>query len=281
VVLAACIVFATAQWLLATAGPGQAYARCALSEASKLERALVDCTEAIGQEPGRPFPYAQRCWAHVNRNELDEAIADCDAALGRGIADARHVHALRCEARFGKRDFQGAIDDCSDALDVHTASGLLPRYIATLYRIRCDSYGALGQVPAAIADCREASERGSIEGYLRLAWWQIAARQWDEAIAAAARGGQALAANPAQSDARSVDWYRPRLRTMQAHALFPAGRMEEALAIYRELRQDAGAGHPAIMTQALEDFGQMRATGLIDAANGDQARQIEALLAAR
>jgi hypothetical protein len=151
--------------------------------------------------------------------------------------------------------------------------------VLAFYQIRCDSYGVLGQVAAAIGDCRQASERGSIEGYFKLAWWEIVVREWDAAVATAVQGGQVLAANAAHFDEQSADWYRARLRTMQAHALFLAGRIEEALAIYRELRQGAGARRQPVLMQALDEFRYMRAKGLIDAADEDQARQIEALLA--
>jgi tetratricopeptide (TPR) repeat protein len=270
---AASVALVTVQWPLTAAGPLQAAARCMVPFQTKIDRKITDCTDAIHDDPEKPDPYAMRCWAQLVRNELDKAITDCDEALSRGFNNPKLVLALRCEAHFAMGAFERAIGDCSKALDPETELKSSSFNAARLYLLRCDSYAVSGQLAAAINDCEEASRRGSIEGFIALAWWEIVAQRPKEALSTALKG---LSALPAKDNVAS---YRMRLKTMMAHAYFFDGRFEAAITAYGELNQGAANDRRTTGEQIKADFQWWRKNGLINPDNENEAQKVEALFA--
>lgn len=90
----------------------RAYARLKLG---KYELAMQDADQAVKLAPGRPDVLNNRCWLRtIAGRDLQQAIADCDAALAKAPADGGIFH-TRAYARFRVGDLEGAKADLERA----------------------------------------------------------------------------------------------------------------------------------------------------------------------
>jgi tetratricopeptide (TPR) repeat protein len=56
--------------------------RCAAhSDKGETDQALSDCNQAIQLDPKNAVAYANRCAALINKGETDQALSDCNQAI--------------------------------------------------------------------------------------------------------------------------------------------------------------------------------------------------------
>ena len=109
---------------------------------------MADCTRALELDPQSALAFANRGAAHLNKGDLDDAIADCTRALELAPQSAL-AFANRGAAYFQKGDFDRAIADCSQAVANDPA-------LALAYLNRAAAFLAKGDSDGTIADCNQA-----------------------------------------------------------------------------------------------------------------------------
>ena len=85
------------------------------------DRVIQACSEVIAEgnpvwkRATRAIAYSNRCTAHNNKKDYDQAVADCDKAIELDPKFAP-AYAARCYAYTFKQEYDRAIADCDKAI---------------------------------------------------------------------------------------------------------------------------------------------------------------------
>src|SRR5271169_3235854 len=114
--------------------------------------AVAACTRAIrssGHNAPRPAVlYANRCAAHINRGEADEALSDCNQAIQLDPKNATAFH-NRAAGYSAKGSYDRAIADLDQAIQLDPNN-------AISYSGRCAARIKKGEIDQALGDCNQA-----------------------------------------------------------------------------------------------------------------------------
>ncbi len=113
----------------------------------EFDRAIADCTEAIGHDPNDWTFYWYRGEAHVAKKEYAKAIADYTEAIR--VEPDEHNYLSRAQAELLAKNYDRCIADATESLRIN------PRFIDAYY-YRGEAYRLKGDCDRAIADCTEA-----------------------------------------------------------------------------------------------------------------------------
>jgi tetratricopeptide (TPR) repeat protein len=123
--------------------------RCmAINNTGNHDRAIRDCDQAIGLNPGNVEAYLSRAHALFNKADYDRAILDYDHAVALG-SNAANTYVARGAAYHKKGDNAHAIEDLNQAIKLDPNN-------ATAFFARGAAYQAQSENARAIQDYSEA-----------------------------------------------------------------------------------------------------------------------------
>ena len=115
--------------------------------------AIAACTRAIRSGryngPGLAVLYANRCAAHIDKGETDQALSDCNQAIQLDPKNAIS-YASRCAAHIKKGEDDQALSDCNQAIQLDPKNALAYHNRAAGYSAKADYDRAIGDLDQVI-----------------------------------------------------------------------------------------------------------------------------------
>ena len=184
-------------------------------ERQNLSNAIADSTRAIELNPKDAGFYYNRARAYLRTNECDKAMADINNAI-RMNPKGSSLFQTRCAVHLAKKDYDLAIADAGEAIRLDPKN-------ATAYAHRSEAHAAKRDHQKAIADATKAieSQFGTASGPTRVAPRPIAKRSNWTTPSLTARS--AFGCRPGVPKLAEIYGTRARARQLQ-------GKLDEAVA---------------------------------------------------
>jgi tetratricopeptide (TPR) repeat protein len=163
---------------------------------------LADCDKALTLQPGHPRALLQRAFALRDRGAYDQAIADLNKLIDRGVDVLEDAIPLRGECHYRRGELVKALDDLDTALKLKPEDAPV---LALRGQVQLD----LGNLDVAVTDFTKSLKidsgqvlalRGRSEAQARL-------RKYTEALADADEAVRLAPTNAAAHDAQGLAYY--------------------------------------------------------------------------